>query len=594
MVTKCHFWKRGFFSLRQKLILCFVLVAVFPTLVILGAYYHASQTQLRQWLISDSQHQLEHAIDLVDTQALTIDHLLGWINQQAELQNLLELPSKAAKGYTQEHHALKEQLRSQVYNGPLSAHIRALFVLGENGLDLRCGPDAALIQQDRILDLATPLIVQGIHWRYLSNSLTPFPGEESAILYCAPLKSCGENQGGILAVIFSQSIFHSVLPWKEGETRAISLYNGHGQLLYTKIGTAIPSPQFFRWGHELTHAEEDQYLFLTARSARTAWTVSMVTPPPTLGGTDTVLRSLGILLLVLYPAICALAVFLSLNLSLPIERLQKTVRQIASGKFPGQPPIPRVDEIGQLQGDIYTMGVSLQQLMREQLQSEQEKQQLEMQVLLAQMNPHFLLNTLNSIKIMASMQGKTSISMMVAQLSLLLHANMEVSVMQVPLQRELELLESYLYIQNIRLNGKLHYTCHIKDEEILAVPVLKFMLQPLAENAILHGLREKPYHWRLDVSACFTADALKIMVSDNGVGMDAQTLHRLQTSLDNAEGSERSAQGHGIALSNVMRRLKLYCGPHAYLHLDSVPDQGTTVTICIPQNNADEPKGETT
>jgi two-component system sensor histidine kinase YesM len=149
------------------------------------------------------------------------------------------------------------------------------------------------------------------------------------------------------------------------------------------------------------------------------------------------------------------------------------------------------NEINDLGQNIAKMARDIQRLLEESLRQEQEKRAVEIKMLQGQINPHFLHNTLNSIKWMAALQGADGIKEMTNCLGKLLEAVMGEVNQKITLAAELQILDDYLYIQRIRYKGKVDFKKVIADKGILRYLIVKFTLQPLVENAIFHGIEPK-------------------------------------------------------------------------------------------------------
>jgi two-component system sensor histidine kinase YesM len=215
--------------------------------------------------------------------------------------------------------------------------------------------------------------------------------------------------------------------------------------------------------------------------------------------------------------------------------------------------------------------------MEELLRREHEKFQLEYRVLLKQINPHFIYNALNSIKVMADIQKIEGISAMASALGTLLKEISKGAAEQISIRRELELLEKYLYIQKIRRQGLLMVQYNIEDESILDCLIPRFTLQPLAENAINHGFDRYSRMGELIFSIRAEGDEVIIVIQDNGAGIPAALIPGL---LDGKE-SEDGEVTH-VGLKNVDRRIKLFFGSGG-LALESVEGEYTRVYVRFPQ-----------
>jgi two-component system sensor histidine kinase YesM len=220
--------------------------------------------------------------------------------------------------------------------------------------------------------------------------------------------------------------------------------------------------------------------------------------------------------------------------------------------------------------------------MGELIRREHEKSQLEYRVLLNQINPHFIYNVLNSIKVMANIQKIEGISSMASSLGSLLKEISKGAAEQIPVRRELELLDKYLYIQRIRRNGLLPVTYDIEDEEVLNCLIPRFTLQPLAENAISHGLdgtdRLGEIHISIGSESSEAPEGgdVVIVMHDNGVGIPED---KIKTLFDEERISTDSIH---VGLINVDKRIKLFFGSGG-LSVESREGEYTKIYIRFPK-----------
>ncbi|MBR2189687.1 MAG: sensor histidine kinase [Eubacterium sp.] len=220
--------------------------------------------------------------------------------------------------------------------------------------------------------------------------------------------------------------------------------------------------------------------------------------------------------------------------------------------------------------------------------------QVEFQNLQSQINPHFLYNTLESIRGQALIDGAPEIANMTKALSAYFRYSVSTSADLVRLEDELRNIRNYFVIQQYRFGSKLTMDITFEDPEAICNDILlpKLTLQPILENAIFHGLEPgtKPGHLQITVTT--TQSRLLIMVSDNGVGIDSETLAALNDKLEHGgiEADSHSASKHsGIALINVNKRIQLCFGQAYGLHVRSIPDIGTDVEIITPIVRKTEP-----
>lgn len=227
------------------------------------------------------------------------------------------------------------------------------------------------------------------------------------------------------------------------------------------------------------------------------------------------------------------------------------------------------DEIGILARTLDTLVARLYDMAEMQKKNEQRKRELELSALQYQINPHFLFNTLNTFKWIAELNDVPALSQGIGSLSSLLKSTLLDTNDVHPLSRELKDLESYFEIQRLRYADQFDVAYQI-DETLLSIPVPRFILQPLAENAIVHGLDPSGRIITITIQALRdNKENLQLIVADNGTGFDAEECKERKTSA-------------GVGISNVNERLKIHYGDSFGLTVTSMPNQGTTCVIIIP------------
>ncbi|MBD2844111.1 sensor histidine kinase [Paenibacillus sp. IB182496] len=237
------------------------------------------------------------------------------------------------------------------------------------------------------------------------------------------------------------------------------------------------------------------------------------------------------------------------------------------------------DEVTQVGYKFNAMLEQIQSLIVEVKRSEQEKRKSEVKALQAQIDPHFLYNTLNTIFWKSEMEEHETAKEMIVSLSLLFRLGLNNGREHTTLGQELEHVEQYLILQARCYPRLFDYEIRLEAPELRQLPVLKLLLQPLVENAIEHGLRELEHKGRLVVDVRRAGERLLLEVTDNGSGMNVEEVRRRM------ERPGESSQSY--ALSNVRSRLLLEYGDEAEVRLASVPGEATRVTLVIPI----DPKG---
>ena len=282
-------------------------------------------------------------------------------------------------------------------------------------------------------------------------------------------------------------------------------------------------------------------------------------------------------LAILASVICS--VVYSRAVSRPIQKLSAQMKNLTLNEYSGTIAEDREDEIGILQDSFDHMIARNKELIAQQYQSKLEKRNAQLRALQAQINPHFLYNTLQVIGGMALERSAPEIYQITLALSDILRYSLNFSREMVRLEEEVGYLESYVTIQNERFGGKVHLERKLAPETMDCL-IPKLILQPLAENSFEHGLQDKTGCWQLTVASSLTGDGdLLLEVEDNGVGFSPQRLAQIRETL-NQETENALRSGSHIGLANVHARICLRSPGERYgVSIDSGPERGTTVCV---------------
>ena len=265
-------------------------------------------------------------------------------------------------------------------------------------------------------------------------------------------------------------------------------------------------------------------------------------------------------------------------LTAPIKRLIKHLDTISSGDFSSNPAIESHDEIGVIGRQINEMSGHISQLLENRIQGEKEKKDLEIKMLQAQINPHFLYNTLDSIKWIAIMQHNSGIVQVVTALSSLLKNMAKGFNEKVTLRQELDFLDNYVTIEKIRYIELFDVDIQVDDPLLYEAGIIKLTLQPIVENAIFSGIEPSGNPGLISIHAYARGDILYITVTDNGIGISPEGIETLLTDTSRVSKNYMS----GIGLPNVDRRLKLVYGDNYGISITSQVGSFTTVAISLP------------
>ncbi|MFF2091545.1 sensor histidine kinase [Paenibacillus sp. NPDC058174] len=269
-----------------------------------------------------------------------------------------------------------------------------------------------------------------------------------------------------------------------------------------------------------------------------------------------------------------LAYFISRNLSKPIKQLQEHMKKVEKGTFDIRVPIENPKEIASLARSFNLMVVRIEELMNQVVQEQEFKRKSELSALQSQINPHFLYNTLDSIIWMAEGKKSEEVVLMTSALAKLFRASISRGQELVSIRTEIEHVANYLTIQKMRYTDKLDFRIDV-EPGIMQYRTLKVLLQPLLENAIYHGIKNKVGTGEIIVSGFQSEGSIWFRVSDNGVGMSEDALRTV------LEPRKSDHESKGVGVVNVHERIQLYFGKEYGLFYDSTPGEGTTVLVRI-------------
>ena len=276
----------------------------------------------------------------------------------------------------------------------------------------------------------------------------------------------------------------------------------------------------------------------------------------------------------------------------PLLRRAQASRSIAGGDYTGADlPVHSGDEVGQLTGTFNRMKhamaehlSTLNALHREEVRNlalEKDLEHTRLEVLKSQVNPHFLFNTLNMISCMARLEDASTTDQMIVHLGSLFRHNLRTKQQEVTLEEELDGLEDYIYLQQMRFDGRITVEKKIEADPA-AVRLPSFTLQPIVENAFSHGLKSCEEGGRILLRGWMQGRTLILTVADNGRGMTPAELDALQEKIAQSERTGRS-----IGLGNISRRITMLY-PEGRMQVFSREGHGTVIRFEIPQEDREE------
>lgn len=290
------------------------------------------------------------------------------------------------------------------------------------------------------------------------------------------------------------------------------------------------------------------------------------------------LRNMALLVFVLSVGMISLiASFISATVVKPIHALERSMENAVENNMKVTFTPRYNDEIASLGRKFTALMEQVSRLMEEVKQAEESKRVEELKALQAQINPHFLYNTLDMVYWLAKMDRNEKIANLIADLADFFRLSLNKGEDITSVEREAAHVEKYLEIQRVRMDGKFEYSI-LMDPAVRECQIPKLILQPFVENALVHGFDGIAYQGQIDIQIVRQGDRIVFTITDNGTGIKAELLDEIN------HGSVSKSNKTGYAIGNVRDRIHLYAGAGYGVFFDTAADTGTRVQISFPFN----------
>jgi two-component system, sensor histidine kinase YesM len=581
-------------SVRKKIIVLFFLFILLPFIFI--AYYSYYQS-----VKGISNANASFSLDLLIQSKKNFEGYLKDLNEQMnnlignqKLQDLMiQTPNEAEmEAYSTDLEIFKyenkpsvDAYRIRIYPLnplPYNAYIRNFYY----------GNDIS--QQNWFIDMKE--IGRPSWYLFLpkdNKDLYPFP----IISFVKRFTGLYDNtpRGIIIADISEDNVYRYLATPQKQNGQETFLLDDHGVIFShpqkNRIGTQFESPELThlvnsnKAGTETIELNNTKYLVSFVKLELQPWTLVSTIPLNEMTKSIKKISNLAYYFIGGYIFSCVIVILFITNFfTNPIVHLVRSMRKIDSNNdaMPLQ-YLKRQDEIGLLYRGFDQMRNKNQDLIEEVHKSVKTKKELEFQVLSHQINPHFLYNTLESIRWKAEQSNMKEISDMVSALGNLLRLSLNQGQELTTVSREIEHLKTYIHIEKARLDKPFRIMIQV-NEDTLQLTLLRLIFQPLIENAIHHGIRDNPETGKIILTGRLEENDLYFELMDNGKGIPKHIIEEMN---DPPEQIHSKSGKGGVGLSNVNKRLKLYFGEAYGLQIICEPDKGTKIIIkhpVLPEN----------
>lgn len=361
------------------------------------------------------------------------------------------------------------------------------------------------------------------------------------------------------------------------------IYHPQQELIYTGLKSENNEEAYKNtYGTFKQNVNNEERLLTIKNVGYTDWKVVAISYMDELSATKSSITNFSIIILVLgIVFIILIFIFISAKITKPIKLLDESMKMVEEGDLNVKVDIKGDKEVVNLSRSFNIMIAKIKQLMHQIVIEQESKRKSELDALQAQINPHFLYNTLDSIVWMAENGKSQDVITMVTSLARLFRISISRGKNIITVKEELEHARNYLIIQKVRYKSKFNFSIEAEDE-VLQYKTLKLLLQPIIENALYHGIEYMVEEGFIKITAKKAQEKLLFEIKDNGLGMKPEVLENILSYIADTKG------GSGVGVKNVHERIQLSFGSEYGVKIESELEEGTAVKIWIPLLKDDE------
>ncbi|MDF2959424.1 MAG: sensor histidine kinase [Paenibacillus sp.] len=573
-------------SIQGKVFAAFSLLILSALLLVGFVIYYNLTNNIKKNATNYVTDSIRRADENVNVVLKDANHLLALVVTNQE--NVIDILRSDNYEISMEWFMEQKQINSFLsYLIAYKSHINRISVVGTNGKIFSVG--APYMDRTNLNESLIQQIIQDPGQKAFIKRNNN--GREETVTIARTIKY-NRVPVGVVMIDLNDKIIQSNYDIRPSNDSYVYVLDSHGEYLYqsaSKTGENagnlldIEGEALLKRLLNTNQVQEEaiggvKHLVVSSTSEFTGWTTVGIIPEHTLVKDSVVLRNQIIqLVLLVYVAVLLVSIAVTSHITKNLRRLRNSMKRVQEGSFIATTHITSEDEVGQLSHVFQSMLYRLRESMNEIKQRERLKREAELTALQAQIRPHFLYNSLNTIKYMASLNHAGNIEEVSSSLIELLRGVLGNTNEFITLREELHYVQSYINIQKYKYADRfsVHYQV---SPDLLDTPVLKLILQPLVENAVTHGvgsIREKGV---ISVKAFLEDGLVKFEVTDNGIGMTAEQIHH---ALETNTLQERFRSG-GMGIRNVNERIQMVYGPRYGIQIFSRPNAFTKAEITIP------------
>ncbi|MCC3359402.1 cache domain-containing sensor histidine kinase [Bacillus sp. REN16] len=566
-------------KLNVKLFLTISLIMVAALVLVLGGIRYAFSLYDKQ-IYAKSSQVLMMSSNSIEEKLERVEQVSYEIAVDPQIQrNLIELQGNIEK---YDFYRFEQEIEDELvkYIGS-EKYIQSIYLYDSNGREFLAGSSRNPInenEKEHALNQADQYEGEN-HWIETEDS----NGYLTSVRLIRSYENLNfENIGKLLVIVNLDSIV-SGLPKPNGDLAGNILVSDGEHVFYSEKGNDHLNTYHFqaknKQGYRIEEINGERSFVNHLTTDFEGWTYWSIIPFNMMFSKITAVKySLVLVFLVMFIILISLGFTFLRRITNPILALADTMQEVQHGNFQIVNSLPSSkvyeDEVGVLYQNFKTMIQQIDELIEENYAKQLLIKETEFKALQAQINPHFLYNTLESINWLAITNNQKQISNMVDALGHLMRNSIDFKESIITIEKEFEIVKSYLTIQKYRFDDRVEFQTDI-PAKFLTCKIPKLTLQPLLENAFKHAVEMSIDTIEIKVLAYQEKDTLFIRIEDNGPGIDPYILQKLK------EGKAKP-KGTGIGLNNIDSRIKLFAGEEYGVRIESLVGQGTAITVVLP------------
>jgi len=550
-------------GLRTRLMRVYSLVTILFIIVM----YVASYVIFRTNVVTNNETVMEETTSQMSNIYNT--YFEGVVNVSSNIETKLEEENQLDEDELTSYFESIQSLKSEIEDISLYSNAGYLVVSSSNIEDLLDQSG-----QTWFLDAANnPLI----------NVFSSIENDNGSYIFTlSKYIEYGENSRGILKLTlnFTKAIA-TISDIDLGEGGHVVIYDKNYDTVYQSSELLDGELDLFKelvFGSKNISLNGHDYFLSINTIDNTTWRLAVVSNIDFIANTTSMLLLVDLIISVIFYIVTLLSIrTVSNQVTEPIYKLRLAMEEISQKGYidAKEVKVQGTYEVEDLTKNYNEMIKRISSLMNQVVLEQNLKRKSELSVLQNQINPHFLYNTLDSIIYEINKNENETAQNMIIALAKLFRISLSKGRSTIPIRDEVEHVRNYLLIQKMRYREKFNYEIKVSDD-ILDYKVTKLILQPIVENAIVHGIKNKPEGGRIDIEGTLKNKFIVFMVKDDGFGILEDKIQKIYDSFHNASETD------GVGVNNVYQRIRLYYGEKADIRIESELDCGTKVYIYIP------------